>query len=101
MSLYCIKCWKFTNSKNIIEIKREIDRTINFRSYCVDCGVRKYEKLYDGKENVGKLIPLPKCAACDSKISRLIKNQKVTGLLSSLGLKTLLSKIPLSGEFLF
>ena len=53
------------------------------------------------KENVGKLIPLPKCAACDSKISRLIKNQKVTGLLSSSGLKTLLSKIPLSGEFLF
>ena len=53
------------------------------------------------KENIGELIPLPKCATCDSKISRLIKNQKVTGLLSSLGLKTLFSKIPISGEFLF
>ena len=37
----------------------------------------------------------------DSKILRFIKNQKVSGLLSNLGLKTSLSKIPILGDTLF
>ena len=43
---------------------------------------------------------LPKCAACDSKKSRFIKENESKGLLSSLGLKTLLNKIPLLEEIL-
>ena len=35
---------------------------------------------------------LPKCAICGSKKSKFIKNQEAKGLLSSLGLKTPLSK---------
>ena len=31
---------------------------------------------------------LSKCAVCDSKKSRFIKEQEVSGLLSSLGIKT-------------
>ena len=37
----------------------------------------------------------------DNKKSRFIKKQEASGLLKSLGLKTLLSKIPLLSEILF
>ena len=36
-----------------------------------------------------------KCAVCDSKKSKLIKQQEASGLLSSSGIKSPLSKIPL------
>ena len=38
---------------------------------------------------------------CGSKKSRFIKEQKSSGILSTLGLKTLLSKVPLLGDTLF
>ena len=38
---------------------------------------------------------LLKCAVCDNKKSKLIKQQEAIELLSSLGIKTPLSKIPL------
>ena len=38
---------------------------------------------------------LSKCAVCGAKKSRFIKKQEVKGILSSLGLKTPLSKVPL------
>ena len=44
---------------------------------------------------------LSKCAICGSKKSRFIRKQEARGFLSSLGLKTPLSKIPLSGDILF
>ena len=44
---------------------------------------------------------LSKCAICDSKKSKFIKKQEAKGILSSLGIKTSLSKIPLLGVVLF
>ena len=44
---------------------------------------------------------LSKCAVSDSKISKFIKQQEASKLLSSLGIKTPLSKIRLVGPFLF
>ena len=44
---------------------------------------------------------LSKSAVCDSKKSKFIKEQEASGLLSSLGIKTPLSKIPLLGPLLF
>ena len=44
---------------------------------------------------------LPKSAVCDSKKSKFIKEQEISGLLSSLGIKTPLSRTPLVGPFLF
>ena len=44
---------------------------------------------------------LSKCAICDTTKSRFIKKQEANGFLSSLGIKTLLSKIPLLGNVLF
>ena len=43
---------------------------------------------------------LSKCAKCGSKKSRFIKNQEVKGLLSNLGLRMPLSKVPLLGDIL-
>ena len=44
---------------------------------------------------------LSKCATCGSKKSRFIKNQEAKGLLSNLGIKTPLSKVPILGDVLF
>ena len=44
---------------------------------------------------------LSKCAMCGSKKSRFIKNQEAKGLLSNLGIKMPLSKVPISGDILF
>ena len=44
---------------------------------------------------------LSKCAICDSKKSRFIKNQEAKGLLSNLGIRTPLSKVPILGDILF
>ena len=44
---------------------------------------------------------LSKCAICGSKKSKFIKNQEAKGLLSNLGIRTPLSKIPLLGDVLF
>ena len=40
---------------------------------------RKTENQSVAKKNKGKLMPLSKCVACDSRKPRFIKNQKVMG----------------------
>ena len=47
------------------------------------------------KTKNGKLALSSKCSVCDSKKSRLMKEQEAKGLLSNLGIKAPLSKIPL------
>ena len=49
----------------------------------------------------GRPMLSSKCAVCGSKKSRFIKEQEAEGLLSSLGLKTPLNKIPMLGDILF
>ena len=44
---------------------------------------------------------LSKCAICCSKKSKFMKEQETKEILSSLGLKTPLPKIPLLGDILF
>ena len=44
---------------------------------------------------------LPKCAVCDSKKLKYIKQQEASGLLSSLEIKIPSSKAPLVGPLLF
>ena len=43
---------------------------------------------------------LSKCEVCDNKKSKIIKGQEASGLASSLGIKTTLSKIALVGLLL-
>ena len=42
-----------------------------------------------------------KCLVCGSKKSKFIKEKEAKRLFSSLGIKTLLSKVPLLGDILF
>ena len=44
---------------------------------------------------------LLKCAECGSKTSRFIKKQEAKDLLSNLGIRTPLSKVPILGDILF
>ena len=44
---------------------------------------------------------LSTCAICGRKKSKFIKEQEVKGLLSNLGLRTPLNKIPVLGDILF
>ena len=72
------------------------------KSYCLKC--RKDTENIDSKvsntRNCRTMI-LSKCAICGSKKSRFIKNQKAKGLLSNLGVRTPLCKVPLLGDVLF
>ena len=70
---YCLKCRKNTESKNSKVVK-----------------TKNWKKML-----------LSKCAACDSKKLNFIKEKEASGLLSSLGIKILLNKIPLLGPLLF
>ena len=49
----------------------------------------------------GRTMILSQCAICNSKKSRFIKRQEAKGLLSKLGIKTPLSKMPVLGDILF
>ena len=69
----CLKCKKNTGSKN-----PKVARTKNRR-----------------------IMLLSKCAVCDSKKLKFIKQQQASGLLSSFGIKTPLRKIILVGPLLF
>ena len=71
-------------------------------SYCLKC--RKYTENIDPKisgSSNGRTMILSKCAICESKNSIFIKNQEAKGLLSKLGIKTPLNKIPILGGIFF
>ena len=71
-------------------------------SYCLKC--RKNTENIDPKVSAssnGRVMILSKCAICGSKKSRFIKSQEAKGLLSKLGIKTPLSKVPVLGNILF
>ena len=65
MLLYCLKCRKNTESKN-----PKVVKTKN-----------------------GRIMLLSKCQVCDSKKLKFIKEQEASRLLSSVGIKTPLSKV--------
>ena len=44
---------------------------------------------------------LSTCVICGSKKSKFVKEQEAKGLLSNLGLRTPLNKIPVLGDILF
>ena len=70
--------------------------------YCLQC--KTYTKNInpqDSSTSNGKLMILSKCAICNCKKSKFIKKQEAKGLLSKLGIKTPLSKVPLLGDILF
>ena len=48
-----------------------------------------------------RAMRLSKCPVCGSKKSRFMKKQETKGLLSSVGLKTPSSNIPLLGKIFF
>ena len=56
-------------------------------------------KIFRTKNN--RLIMQSECSDCGNKKSRFIKEQEAEGLLSNLGIRTLLSKIPVLGDILF
>ena len=73
MKLYCLKCRKNTENMNPRVLGASKD----------------------------KAMILSKCVICGNKKSRFIKNQEAKGLLSNLGIKTPLSKVPIMGDIFF
>ena len=72
------------------------------KSYCLKCR-KDTENINprDSKTSNHRTMVVSKCAICGSKKSRLIKNQEAKGLLSNLGIKMPLSKVPILGDILF
>ena len=65
-------------------------------TYCLVC--KKHTKNNNPKivrNRQNRLMIEPNCATCRSKKSRFIKEQRAMGILSNLGIKTPLSKVPL------
>ena len=71
-------------------------------SYCLKCK-KNTESIHPNisATSNGKTMILSKCAVCGSEKSKFIKIQEAKGLLSNLGIRTHLSKIPLLGDALF
>ena len=65
------------------------------KTYCVNC--RKDTENIDPKivRKKNRLVIQLKCSVCGIKKSRFVKEQEAKVLLSNLGIKTPLSKIPL------
>ena len=78
-------------------------------SKCTICGSKK-SKFGENTKNiilqVSKAInsgtmTLSKCTICGDKKSKFIKTKEANGLLSNLGIRTLVSKIPILRDILF
>ena len=66
------------------------------KTYCLKCkkDTDKIDpKMFRTKNNT--LLMQSKCSVCKNKRSRFVKEQDAKGLLSNLGIKTSVSKIPL------
>ena len=66
------------------------------KTYCLKCKTNTDNidpKMFRTKNN--RLLMQSKCSVCKNKKSRFVKEQDAKGLLSNLGIKALLSKIPL------
>ena len=70
-------------------------------TYCLKC--KKNTKNIDAKmlkAKNGRLNLSSKCAVCGSKKSKFMKEKEAKGLLSNLGIRTPLRKVPLLGNIL-
>ena len=70
-------------------------------TYCLVC--KKEIENKDAKMiqiKIGRIALSSKCVICSNKKSRFMKEQEAKGLLSKLGIKTPLGKIPLLGDLL-
>ena len=70
------------------------------KTYCVKC--KRDTENIDSKmvrTKTNRLVMQLKCSVCGIKKSRFVKEQETKGLLSNLGIKTTLSKIPLLNIF--
>ena len=72
------------------------------KSYCLKCR-EDTENMNSkvSKTSNNRTMILSNCAKCGSKKSRFIKNQESKGLLSILGIRTPLSKVPILSDILF
>ena len=72
------------------------------KSYCLRCK-KDTENINPkvSKTSNNRIMILSKCAICRCKKSRFIKNQVAKGLLSNLGIKAPLIKVPILGDVLF
>ena len=71
-------------------------------SYCLKCkkSTENINPKVSKTTNVKAMI-LSTCAICNRKKSKFFKEQEAKGLLSNLGLRTPLNKIPVLGDILF
>ena len=72
------------------------------KSYCFKCrkDTKNINRRVSNTSN-GRRMILSKCAICGSKKSTFIKNQEAEGLLSNLGVRIPLIKVPILGDILF
>ena len=72
------------------------------KSYCLKC-TKDTKNINSKASNTsnGRRMILSEFAICGKKKSRFVKKQEDKGLLSNLGVRTPLSKVPILGDILF
>ena len=72
------------------------------KSYCLKSS-KDTENIYPKVQSTGngKAMILSKCAICGNKKKRLIKNQQTKGLVSNLGVRIMLIKVPILSKRYF
>ena len=75
---------------------------MKMKSYCLKCK-KNTENINSrvSKTSNNRTVVLLRCAKFESKKSRFIKNKEAKGLLSNLGIRTPLNRVPLLGDILF
>ena len=96
----------FDKIKHKIELKTIvshffIDRRSFFHQTMITYCVKRTENSENLNSKNNRLIMQSKCAVWGIKKSRFLKEQEAKELLSSLGIKTPLNKIPLLGDIFF
>ena len=72
------------------------------KTYCLTCKKDTDNinpKMF--KTKINRLLMQSKCSVCDNKKSRFVKEQDAKGLLSNLGIRIPLTKIPLLNVLFF
>ena len=95
-----IKLWDWVVLNQ--RLKTNVTYKNKMNTYCVKCenNAENIDPEISSTSN-GKAMILSNHAICGSKKSRFIKNQEAKRLLSKLGIKTPLSKVPILGLILF
>ena len=102
----CWNIWRYKRRNKKNNELTSLSKILVYLSKYVIISLKVWKNIESKKTKVIKIkneriMLLSKCAICDSKKTRFIKEQEASGFLTCLGIKAILTKIPLIFLLLF